>query len=56
MKCEDCEYSKETTPAQRNYMYCALFEREMPAGYDNKICTREGTKPGELNPIIPDGV
>lgn len=38
MKCVNCEFSKETIPAQEHYIYCTKREEELSAEKAFKTC------------------
>lgn len=51
MGCTDCRFSKETIPAQLNYVYCTKFEKEMPTYSEFKKCQYEESDEYKLKMI-----
>ena len=38
MRCDDCQHSKETIPAQLRYVYCTVFKKEVPTHREFDVC------------------
>lgn len=52
MRCTDCRNSKETIPAQVNYIYCSKFEKEMSTATEFETCQYKETEEYKLKEAI----
>lgn len=54
MRCTDCKLSKETIPAQLNYIYCTKFKKEMSVVTEFENCQYKESNEYKLKKAIQD--
>ena len=54
MRCTDCQFSKETLPAQLHYIYCTKFKKEMSVTTEFDACQYKESDEYKLKKAIQD--